>query len=67
MSDTIVELFFRYTPSMSRKQFFKFMQEEQFLERDLISYDEDDECNFSNFMDADWLSSSGNSCEEDTR
>ncbi|PON62552.1 Phosphoinositide phosphatase SACs [Trema orientale] len=56
----------RYTPSMSRKQFFKFMQEEQFIELDHISYDEHEECNFSNFMDADWLSSSGNSCEGDT-
>ncbi|XP_062087911.1 phosphoinositide phosphatase SAC2-like [Humulus lupulus] len=56
---------FRYIPSMPQKQFFKFMQEEQFLERDHISYDEYDECNFSNIMDADWLSSSGNSCEGD--
>lgn len=51
---------------MSRKQFFRLMQEEQSAECDLISYDEDDECNLSSFMDADWLSSSGNSCEEET-
>lgn len=56
--------FSRYTPLMSRRQL-KFMPEEQFLERGHISYDEHDEWNFSNFMNADWLSSSANSCEED--
>ncbi|XP_024024532.1 phosphoinositide phosphatase SAC2 isoform X1 [Morus notabilis] len=55
-----------YFPSMSRKQFFRLMQEEQSLDRHLISYDEDEECNLSGFMDSDWLSTSGNSCEEET-
>ncbi|KAF4399391.1 hypothetical protein G4B88_022474 [Cannabis sativa] len=55
----------RYIPSVIQKQFFKFMHDGQLLGRDPISCDEDDECNFSNFMDADWLSSSGNSCEGD--
>lgn len=51
---------------MSRKHFFRLMQEEQSLDRNLIAYDEDEECNLSGFMDADWLSTSGNSCEEET-
>ncbi|KAL5583409.1 hypothetical protein UlMin_015851 [Ulmus minor] len=58
----------RYLPSVHRKQLFRFMPpDERFLECDHISYEEhDDKCNFSNFMDADWLSSSANSCEDDT-
>ncbi|KAK9923817.1 hypothetical protein M0R45_032217 [Rubus argutus] len=56
----------RFTPSMPCKQLFDGMQEDQCLNSDHIYYDEhDDDCNFSNFLDADWLSSSGNSCEEE--
>ena len=60
--------FHRYLPSVHRKQLFRFMPpDERFLECDHISYEEhDDKCNFSNFMDADWLSSSANSCEDET-
>lgn len=51
---------------MPCKQLFDGMQEDQCLNSDHIYYDEhDDDCNFSNFLDADWLSSSGNSCEEE--
>ncbi|XP_062008802.1 phosphoinositide phosphatase SAC2-like [Rosa rugosa] len=56
----------RFTPSMPCKQLFDGMQEDQCLNSDHIYYDEhDDDCNFSNFLDADWLSTSGNSCEEE--
>ncbi|XP_050383838.1 phosphoinositide phosphatase SAC2-like [Argentina anserina] len=55
----------RYPPTMPRKQLFDGLQEDQCLNSDHIYYDEhDDDCNFSNFLDADWLSSSGHSCEE---
>lgn len=50
---------------MSCKQFLRYILEEQSSEGDHIRYDDDEECNFSNFMDRDWLSSSGNSCEEE--
>ncbi|KAL1538068.1 phosphoinositide phosphatase SAC2-like [Salvia divinorum] len=57
----------RYTPSMSRKQLFPDLQEEQFLENESTYFvDRVDSFNCSNFLDVDWLSSSGNSCEEDT-
>ncbi|PIA27550.1 hypothetical protein AQUCO_07600013v1 [Aquilegia coerulea] len=48
----------RYTPSMSRRHLFADMQ------GDHIYFDEDSS-NCSNFLDMDWLSSSGNSCEEE--
>ncbi|KAK4427437.1 Phosphoinositide phosphatase SAC2 [Sesamum alatum] len=57
----------RYTPSMSRRQLFPDMQPENYLENDSIYFVErGDSFNCSNFLDVDWLSSSGNSCEEDT-
>ncbi|XP_019455354.1 PREDICTED: phosphoinositide phosphatase SAC3-like isoform X1 [Lupinus angustifolius] len=53
----------RYTPSMPRRQLFGVMQT---VESDHIYYSErSDSLSFSNFVDLDWLSSSGNSCEED--
>ncbi|XP_043817914.1 phosphoinositide phosphatase SAC2 isoform X2 [Manihot esculenta] len=55
----------RYTPSMPRMQLFKDIGEE-YYESDPICYDEHgDACSCSNFLDLDWLSSSGNSCEGD--
>ncbi|KAJ9179451.1 hypothetical protein P3X46_011239 [Hevea brasiliensis] len=56
----------RYTPSMPHRQLFKDMGEDEYFESDHICYDEHgDACSCSNFLDLDWLSSSGNSCEED--
>ncbi|GFZ08158.1 phosphoinositide phosphatase family protein [Actinidia rufa] len=56
----------RYTPSMSCKRLFPDMQLDQCLESDHICFDgRRDSVNCSNFLDLDWLSSSGNSCEED--
>ncbi|KAL6972616.1 hypothetical protein U1Q18_026791 [Sarracenia purpurea var. burkii] len=55
----------RYTPSMSCRQIFPEL--DQCLEDDRICYDgHRASFNSSNFLDMDWLSSSGNSCEEDT-
>ncbi|XP_057770765.1 phosphoinositide phosphatase SAC2-like [Salvia miltiorrhiza] len=57
----------RFTPSMSRKQLFPETQQEQFLENESTYFvDRGDSFNCSNFLDVDWLSSSGNSCEEET-
>ncbi|KAI3455664.1 hypothetical protein Pfo_012327 [Paulownia fortunei] len=57
----------RYTPSMSRTQLFADTQPEQYLENDNIYFVErGDSFNCSNFLDVDWLSSSGNSCEDET-
>ncbi|KAL8466407.1 hypothetical protein ACS0TY_035489 [Phlomoides rotata] len=57
----------RYTPSMSRRQLFPDSQQEQYLENDGIYFvGRGDSFNCSNFLDVDWLSSSGNSCEEET-
>lgn len=45
---------------------FKDTGEGRYFENDHICYDErGDACSCSNFLDLDWLSSSGNSCEED--
>ncbi|KAB2613126.1 phosphoinositide phosphatase SAC2-like [Pyrus ussuriensis x Pyrus communis] len=56
----------RFTPSMPCKQLFGVLQEHECHLSDHIIYDEhDDDCNLSNFLDADWLSTSGNSCEEE--
>ncbi|GMH18112.1 hypothetical protein Nepgr_019953 [Nepenthes gracilis] len=57
----------RYTPSMPRKQLFGDAQKDQYLENNHINNihecgDSYDDC--SNFVDLDWLSSSGNSCED---
>ncbi|XP_057504875.1 phosphoinositide phosphatase SAC2-like isoform X3 [Actinidia eriantha] len=57
----------RFTPSMSSRQLFPDMQLEQCLESNLICFDKHrDSINFSNFFYVDWLSSSGNSFEEET-
>ncbi|XP_019463549.1 PREDICTED: phosphoinositide phosphatase SAC3-like isoform X1 [Lupinus angustifolius] len=55
--------FSRYTPSMPRRQLFGDMRR---VESDHIYYSEHgDSFSCSNFVDLDWLSSSGNSCEEE--
>ncbi|XP_068663400.1 phosphoinositide phosphatase SAC2-like [Aristolochia californica] len=54
----------RYTPSMTRRQLFS----DRCLEAENIYFSEhglDEDANCSNFLDLDWLSSSGNSCEEE--
>ncbi|KZV27549.1 Phosphoinositide phosphatase family protein isoform 1 [Dorcoceras hygrometricum] len=57
----------RYTPSMSRRQLFPDMQPDRYLETDdMHLYKRGDSFNWSNFLDMDWISSSGNSCEEET-
>uniref|UniRef100_A0A5B6ZY46 Putative phosphoinositide phosphatase SAC3 n=1 Tax=Davidia involucrata TaxID=16924 RepID=A0A5B6ZY46_DAVIN len=52
--------FTRYTPSMPRRQLFADVQRDRYLDDD-----HGDAFDCSNFVDLDWLSSSGNSCEED--
>ncbi|XP_059431906.1 phosphoinositide phosphatase SAC3 [Corylus avellana] len=56
--------FSRYTPSMPRRQLFGDVQRDQCIETDHI-YLSEHMFNCSNFLDLDWLSSSGNSCEEE--
>ncbi|KAF5931689.1 hypothetical protein HYC85_027860 [Camellia sinensis] len=57
----------RYTPSMSSTHLFADMQRNQYLENDHVCLDgHRDSFHCSNFLDVDWLSSSGNSCEEET-
>ncbi|CAA2985856.1 phosphoinositide phosphatase SAC2-like isoform X1 [Olea europaea subsp. europaea] len=57
----------RYTTPMSRRQLFTDMQSEECLEIDSICFHErGDSFHCSNFLDVEWLSSSGNSCEEET-
>ncbi|KAL3632098.1 suppressor of actin mutation [Castilleja foliolosa] len=57
----------RFTPSMSRTRLFSDSLPEQYLENESVHYVErGDSFNCSNFLDVDWLSSSGNSCEEET-
>ncbi|KAM7256926.1 hypothetical protein ACFE04_012667 [Oxalis oulophora] len=55
--------FSRYTPTIPRRQLFGVGQRES----EHIYYSEhgDGSINCSNFVDLDWLSSSGNSCEEE--
>ncbi|CAJ1975717.1 unnamed protein product [Sphenostylis stenocarpa] len=55
-----------YTPSKSRKQLFGDVSNEPYLDSEHITYSAH-EVSFSssNFVDLDWLSSSGNSCEEE--
>ncbi|CAL5364312.1 unnamed protein product [Camellia sinensis] len=56
-----------YTPSMSSRQLFPDMQRNQYLENDCVCLDgHRDSFHCSNFWDVDWLSSSRNSCEEET-
>lgn len=63
----VLIVFCRFTPSMSRRQLFRDMLEDQCSESNHICYDDHgDACTCSNFLDVDWLSSSGNSCEEET-
>ncbi|KAF5935794.1 hypothetical protein HYC85_026923 [Camellia sinensis] len=52
---------------MSSRQLFPDMQQNQYLENDRVCLDgHRDSFHCSNFWDVDWLSSSGNSCEEET-
>ncbi|KAK4839328.1 hypothetical protein QYF36_021015 [Acer negundo] len=56
----------RYTPTISSQKLFFITEEDHYFERDHICHEEHGEsCNCTNFIDLDWLSSSGNSCEED--
>uniref|UniRef100_A0A6N2L093 SAC domain-containing protein n=1 Tax=Salix viminalis TaxID=40686 RepID=A0A6N2L093_SALVM len=58
--------FSRYTPSMPHRHLFGDMQRDRYLESDQVCFsDHGDAFNCSNFVDIDWLSSSGNSCEEE--
>ncbi|KAH8505530.1 hypothetical protein H0E87_012672 [Populus deltoides] len=58
--------FSRYTPSMPRRQLFRYVQRDRYLESDNVFFSgHGDTFNCSNFVDIDWLSSSGNSCEEE--
>ena len=51
---------------MAQRQLFTDVLEDDCLENDYICHDEHgDACNCSNFLDVDWLSSSGNSIEEE--
>ncbi|KAL9242216.1 hypothetical protein vseg_016237 [Gypsophila vaccaria] len=57
----------RHTHSMPRKQFFGDVQREIYSESDHVNIHESlDSLDSSNFVDLDWLSSSGNSCEEES-
>ncbi|KAF3651536.1 Phosphoinositide phosphatase SAC2 [Capsicum annuum] len=58
--------FTRYNPSLSSKQFFNDMQLEQALGSDCFKFQEGALFDSSNFLDVDWLSSSGNSGAEET-
>ncbi|KAJ4708709.1 Phosphoinositide phosphatase family protein [Melia azedarach] len=56
----------KYTPSMPRRQLFGDVQRDRYLDNDHIYFSEHgDPSSCSNFVDLDWLSSSGNSCEEE--
>ncbi|MBA0626229.1 hypothetical protein Godav_003935, partial [Gossypium davidsonii] len=56
----------RYTPSMPRRQLFGDVQRDRYLETGQIFFSEHGGgVNCSNFVDLDWLSSSGNSCEDE--
>ncbi|KAJ6699066.1 PHOSPHOINOSITIDE PHOSPHATASE SAC3-RELATED [Salix purpurea] len=58
--------FSRYTPSMPRRQLFRYEQRDHNLESDHVFFSRHgDSFNCSNFVDIDWLSSSGNSFEEE--
>ncbi|KAG2717798.1 hypothetical protein I3843_03G190900 [Carya illinoinensis] len=58
--------FSRYTRSIPHRQLFGDMQRDRCLETNHIYFSEHgDMSNCSNFFDLDWLSSSGNSCEEE--
>ncbi|KAL4018781.1 hypothetical protein IC575_022403 [Cucumis melo] len=56
----------KYTPSVCTRQLHANMQDDQMLEDDHLCHDEHgDSCSCSNFLDMDWISSSGNSCEDE--
>lgn len=56
----------RYSPSVPRKHLVGNVQREQYVEKDNIDiYERADSLDCSNFLDLDWLSSSGYSCEEE--
>ncbi|KAE8710454.1 Phosphoinositide phosphatase SAC4 [Hibiscus syriacus] len=56
----------RYTPSIPQRQLFGHVQMDHCLGSDHIFFSEQgDRYNCSNFVDLDWLSSSGNSCEDE--
>jgi hypothetical protein len=51
---------------MPRRHLFGDLQRDRYLESDQVCFSEHgDTFNCSNFVDIDWLSSSGNSCEEE--
>ncbi|CAI0448160.1 unnamed protein product [Linum tenue] len=56
--------FSRYTPQLPHRQLFGDIQRDQIHESDHIYFSEDT-LNWSNFVDLDWLSSSGNSFEDE--
>ncbi|KAL2932991.1 Phosphoinositide phosphatase SAC2 [Bienertia sinuspersici] len=57
----------RFTPSMSARQLFTEMPATQYLRGECSCYAEHgSEFDCSDILDLDWISSSGNSCEEDT-
>ncbi|KAD4584911.1 hypothetical protein E3N88_22512 [Mikania micrantha] len=56
----------RYTPMMSRRRLFLDSHSEDYPNSDRIFYNKRvDSFNFSNFLDVDLISSSGNSCEDE--
>ncbi|KAI4335156.1 hypothetical protein L6164_013828 [Bauhinia variegata] len=55
----------RYTPSMPRRHLFGDMQKERSLDNQIYYSEHGNSFSCSNFLDLDWLSSSGNSCEEE--
>lgn len=58
--------YYRHSNSTSHKQFFGDVQREQYVENDHVNFHERLNSDCSNFLDLDWLSSSGNSCEEES-
>ncbi|XP_060172955.1 phosphoinositide phosphatase SAC2-like [Lycium barbarum] len=58
--------FTRYNPSMSGRHLFHDMQLEQCVGSGSMKFHEGALFDSSNFLDVDWLSSSGISCEEET-
>ncbi|KAK9756040.1 hypothetical protein RND81_01G069100 [Saponaria officinalis] len=57
----------RYTPSLSSRQLFTDMPEVQYVKGECSCYNQHgDEFDCTDILDLDWISSSGNSCEEET-
>ncbi|XP_015061611.1 phosphoinositide phosphatase SAC2-like isoform X3 [Solanum pennellii] len=56
----------RFNPSLSSRQLFHDIQLDQCLRSSSFKFEEGALFDSSNFLDVDWLSSSGNSCEEET-